>query len=313
MTSEELLRRKARSSASGEVVRLCGDILLRGTEEGWSFDRHNLSCFGVLCSTGDVSWTDMAFKALDAALTDSAEGRAYERSSEFRTLLSVSVDVEGNSRGVTSLRVWTSHWVAAGEGLRGCSGGVANGSVEDEGSEITWEVLENRSRELIALQAKVAALLAPGPSGFDNFRLDLGVFSPDFPDLKVVRMVYFSGLGDRIACSFVETVPGGNTGPINGDVLEGLWPRPTAAWSDDVFVAMEGRLGSAGRESSGYLIAGTVPWPIQPRSSVDTCDGSGEVDSGGAALEFWVVMAASCRDIRNASSRSMRSLHWSSS
>jgi hypothetical protein len=51
------------------------------------------------------------------------------------------------------------------------------------------------SRELKALQAKVAALLGPSPAGLEDFRKPFGSLSLDLPDRKVVLMVYLSGLG----------------------------------------------------------------------------------------------------------------------
>lgn len=59
------------------------------------------------------------------------------------------------------------------------------------------------SRELMLDHANVAALLAPGRSlGFDTSRrLGLEDLSP-LPDLRVVRMVRLSGLGDLSTCFF---------------------------------------------------------------------------------------------------------------
>lgn len=66
---------------------------------------------------------------------------------------------------------------------------------------------------MILVQAKVAALLAPGPlvilDGVDRtVRDDLS----DFPDRRVVRILCLSGLGDRSAAEFLVT-----DGPYGGN------------------------------------------------------------------------------------------------
>lgn len=104
-TSGVPLRRAPKSSASDEAVRSCGGALGRGTEDDWSRGRHDLSCLGVVYSTGELSWPDMEFRALDAALTDKADGRLSERSSELLVLPATSEKGDGMSRGVTSLLV----------------------------------------------------------------------------------------------------------------------------------------------------------------------------------------------------------------
>lgn len=86
-----------------------------------------------------------------------------------------------------------------------------------EGSE--GEARAALSREPKALQARVAALLGPSPAG-RVLRLGLGGLSADFPSLKVVLIVCFSGLGDdRLALSLLAG-SSGETGVAVGAELE---------------------------------------------------------------------------------------------
>jgi hypothetical protein len=120
------------------------------------------------------------------------------------------------------------------------------------------------SLELSALQANVAALLDPSPAGFEDFRCGLAVFSPNLPDLKVVLIVYFSGLGVLIVFPGAGDRPGEcdlmcDMSGVPGSRPE-VWPLTTAP-SDENRLPADGRGGRAGRDNSEYVTAGIVPCP----------------------------------------------------
>lgn len=69
--------------------------------------------------------------------------------------------------------------------------------------------------------------------------------------------------------------------------------------------------GRAGRESCEYVTAGMVPSPIEPLEVPPACEDSWPL-MNFPFVEFEQDDAASCRDTRRASSRSILSLHWSS-
>lgn len=99
---------------------------------------------------------------------------------------------------------------------------------------------------------------------------------------------------------------------------------PTTANSEDVLVESEGRCGRAGRDNSGYVIAGIVPPPIQPLLLLllllvlDVCRVWASVALLYSVLAsptgvLGLYVASSWRETLSASSRSILSLHCNSS
>jgi hypothetical protein len=181
--------------------------------------------------------------------------------------------------------------------------------------------LSLESREV---HAKLAALLAPGPSAGVLACLD----RVDFADLSLIlwprRVVLIvcrsgrSGLGDRdgLVCGGgIDGAKGnldvGGECEVSRSRLEFLFLLPITACSEELLGWREGRGGSAGLHNSGYVMAGIVPPPMNPfpRSWSDDSEAKAGLppDEEDPRCE-----ASSWRDIRRASSRSMRSLHCSS-
>jgi hypothetical protein len=193
------------------------------------------------------------FKALDAALTERCDGRKY--SSEGLAFLEDSppLVLRSAGRGVTSLREWLSHWSEEFPGLRCWSSdlfGLADFTPRDvsEGEERAARSLEPK-----AVQARVAALLGPSPAGRD-LRAGLEGLSLDLPNLRVVLIVCFSGLGEdrRVLSSLAGA--SGDTGLATEGVLARDSPLAnvplTTAASEDVRSGSGGRGNRLGRESS---------------------------------------------------------------
>ncbi len=155
-----------------------------------------------------------------------------------------------------------------------------------------------------AVQAAAAASLAPGSlEAVEAGRSGaLDSLSDGLPVRSVVLRVDLIGLGDlhdvlageETREDALASPSGSSSGPACPEAC------PATALSDDVFGVSEGRVRRVGRDSSGYVIAGTVPPPIHPRAG-----GSSEDRSSGPVGG----MTSSSRDDRKASSRSMRSLH----
>lgn len=169
--------------------------------------------------------------------------------------------------------------------------------------------------ETIFVQAKVAALLAPGPlvilDGVDRtVREDLS----DFPDRRVVRMLCLSGLGDRFADEFLVTdgpYGGNNGGRVD---IEGSDWLPIAGCSLELLCGNDGRFGKGGFDNSVYVIAGIVPSPMNPFPGVllpDDDDAVGPFLAASTPASDGVacVDGSSSRDILRASRRSILSLH----
>jgi hypothetical protein len=132
-----------------------------------------------------------------------------------------------------------------------------------------------------------------------------------------------SGLGDRdgLACGAGGGGIEGGSGSGSGSLGVGEWDiegsltrldllflLPNTACSEEVRGCSEGRGGSVGLESSGYVIAGIVPPPMNPfpRSWSDESEDKVRLPPEEEGLG-WVT--PSSRDMRSASRRSMRSLH----
>ena len=141
--------------------------------------------------------------------------------------------------------------------------------------------------------------------------------SPRRPVRRVVRIVCFSGLVDLEGFGSGDGNGGGNTGARDeeGDSAMSSFAcaAPTTAFSDDVLVLREGRFRSFGRESSVYVAAGTVPPPIHPLSGSEESGVFTDLTDFSADEEESFCCDDSRRESRNASRRSMRSLHCSSS
>lgn len=180
-----------------------------------------------------------------------------------------------------------------------------------------------RSRDVSADQASVAALLGPSEAGFGDFRELLVDLSLGFPDRRVVLIVYLSGLGDRIVAELSDVFPFDETFCTGAKrlVLESpflLLMLPTTATSEDGRggiggLRFTGFWGTVGRDSSEYVTAGIVPCPISPlklgpESGVSTNLESLSLDVGAGTG----TVVFSSLDTRNASSKSMRSLHCNS-
>ena len=173
---------------------------------------------------------------------------------------------------------------------------------------------------MILVQAKVAALLAPGPLvSLAEERDDREGFS-DLPVRSVVRMLCLSGLGDLSSWVFfvVEGPYGGRdggrvdigmVGSVRMPLLPILLPTllPTAGCSLELLVGYDGRRGNGGGlDNSLYVIAGIVPSPIHPLSGVLFPAGDDEDPVTLVSMPA-EKDGSSSRDILSASSRSMLS------
>lgn len=220
----------------------------------------------------DPSFAD-DLSALEAASNDSVDGRVYEGSSECLVGNAASTPGDCESLDDTSLRVCVSHCKEAvptgllpeSSDARGGVPGVVGKSVEDPAPR------KRRSFDDSAVQAKVAALLAPGPSGL--FRISFPGFSVVRVVRRVVRMGRLSGargLSEESGCAgaagALRVASRGVGVVIFMPVVLGEGLVVGVTLSPEGVLRNDGGLKAAdGRESSGYVIAGTVPWPIQPR------------------------------------------------
>lgn len=258
----------------------------------------------------DASFAD-DLKARDAASNDNVEGRPCGTSSECLAGNAVSTPGDCVPLDETSLLVCVSHCndgVPAGlvpesNDPRGGVLGVVGTSVEEPAP---WM---RRSFDDNAVQANVAALLAPGPSGL--LRINFPVFSVVRVVRRVVRIGRFSGargLGGGSCClgiaGALRVASESTWGGLFMAVVFGEKPGDDAVFSPGEFFRNERGLdGAAGLDSSGYVIAGTVPWPIQPRSEdVERCSNESRRagERPGEEEAQWGTMPFSMREIRRA-------------
>lgn len=165
-----------------------------------------------------------------------------------------------------------------------------------------------RSLDPRALHASVAALLGPSAAGRADFREGADAFSPNLEDRRVVRIVCFSGLGDR----YVRSALGGTlrAGGLEFDrVYDVASPvcdlSPDCGVSDTVRIGNGGRGETAGRDRSEYVTDGIVPLPIEPFVVMGEAKGLGVLDGLPPVSE----LVSSSLEAFRASKRSSLSLH----